>query len=100
LLQSLATGTGLLDAVAVVFEHAPHRVTGSGVVVHHQDPVTVPHPSSSGSAMGRTTWNSEPWPTTLCTPTLPPSSSAKRRHRARPRPVPRRRFWIGESTSM
>ena len=42
--------------------------------------------------------NVEPAPSSLCNPALPPSNSASCLLSDRPRPVPRRRFRIGEST--
>ncbi len=44
------------------------------------------------------TENTEPRPSSLCASTDPPSRVASWRDSARPRPVPRRRFWMGEST--
>ena len=40
----------------------------------------------------------DPAPGSLCNATVPPSSSASCLLSDNPRPVPRRRFWIGEST--
>ena len=47
---------------------------------------------------GTVTENVEPLPGSLSKPTVPPSNSASCLLSDRPRPVPRRRFWIGEST--
>ena len=40
------------------------------------------------SRMGTTAQKVDPWPSTLCTPTSPPSSIASLRHNGKPRPVP------------